>query len=605
MCNLTGSNRLEIESLLTRVVRPAQYAGGEWNSRNKDWLSVGTRLCLAFPDTYEIGMSNLGIQILYEIVNEMPDALCDRVFTPMPDMAQLLRDTNTPLFGLESRRPLGEFDAIGFSVPYELGATNVLETLGLGGIPLLAEDRSLDDPVVIGGGASFVNPEPLADFFDCIVIGEGEEILPDILGTLSQFKNRDDGWRLAFLTEVASWKGVYVPQLYAPKYSADYSYQGLAPKRPDIPSTVKRIHVDINEHIRPLRPVVPSTETVFDRASVEIHRGCARGCRFCQAGFIDRPVRTRTPENIRKLAMSEIENTGHRDLTLLSLSAADYPGVENIIEDVRSAMPDSNLQVSIPSTRVDAFNVSLAEALKQSRRGSLTFAPEAATERLREVIHKGVSEDDLLRTVELAYSGGWHTVKLYFMIGLPTEEMEDVEGIVRLAKKVLQVGRRHRGNRAKVRVGVSTFVPKAHTPFQWFSQDTMDTIEAKQKVLKNGLRDRGIKLNWNDPEHSLIEALISLGDRRTGKGIRRAWELGAKLDSWDEWHRPQIWKQACEETGVDLDWFTHRHRSHGEVLPWDHIRIHTKPWVLRWEYDRALADSRGEEHTIPASAYVQ
>ena len=601
---MSADGRLDIEPLLARVVRPAQYAGGEWNSRNKDWASASVRLCLAFPDTYEIGMSNLGIQILYEIVNEMPDALCDRAFTPIPDMAEVLRETKTPLFGLESRRPLSDFDAVGFSIPYELGATNVLETLDLGGIPVMAKERGPGDPLVIGGGASFVNPEPLADFFDLIVIGEGEEILPDLLTALRRARAGGGDWRLKFLTTVAAWDGVYVPRFYEPEFGDDYSFQGLTPQSSAAPTEIRRIHVDINEHLRPLKPVVPSTETVFDRASVEIHRGCARGCRFCQAGFIDRPVRTRTPENIRKVAMAEIESTGHRDLTLLSLSAADYKGVEEVIEQVRETAPDANFQVSIPSTRVDAFNVSLAAALKQSRRGSLTFAPEAATERLREVIHKGVSEEDLLRTVELAYSSGWHTVKLYFMIGLPTEEMEDVEGIIRLANKVLQVGRRHRGGRARVRVGVSTFVPKAHTPFQWFPQDTMDEIIAKQAILKRGLRDRAIKLNWNDPAHSSIEALVSLGDRRAGRAIRRAWELGAKLDSWDEWHNPETWKRACLETGVDVDWFTHRHRSHDESLPWDHIRIHTKPWVLRWEYDRALADARGETHPIPASAYA-
>ncbi len=602
---MSADRPLNIEPLLSRVIRPAQYAGGEWNSRNKDWSSASVRLCLAFPDTYEIGMSNLGIQILYEIINEMPDALCDRVFTPMPDMASVLRETNTPLFGLESRRPLNDFDAVGFSIPYELGASNVLETLNLGGIPLMAVERGPDDPIVIGGGASFVNPEPLAEFFDLIVIGEGEEILPDILTALGRSRAAGGDWRLDFLKAVMAWDGVYVPRFYQPKFGPGYSYQGLTPHLPGAPAEIRRVHVDINEHLRPLKPVVPSTETVFDRASVEIHRGCARGCRFCQAGFIDRPVRTRTPENIRKIARAEIESTGHRELTLLSLSAADYRGVEDVIEQVRGLASDTNLSVSIPSTRVDAFNVKLAEALKKSRRGSLTFAPEAATERLREVIHKGISEEDLLRTVELAYSSGWHTVKLYFMIGLPTEEMEDVEGIVRLAKKVLDVGRRHRGGRARVRVGVSTFVPKAHTPFQWFPQDTMDLILAKQQVLKRGLRDRAIKLNWNDPEHSSIEALLSLGDRRAGHAIKRAWELGAKLDSWDEWHDPEIWKRACRETGVDLDWFTHRHRPLDEILPWDHIRIHTKPWVLRWEYDRALADARGDEQPIPTAAYAQ
>ena len=601
----TQQTAVSIDALLSRVQRPAHYAGGEWNSRNKDWDSAAVRLCLAFPDTYEIGMSNLGIQILYEIVNEMPDALCDRVFTPWPDMAEVLRETETPLFGLESRRPLSDFDIVGFSTAYELGATNILETLSLGGIPVLASQRGATDPIVIGGGASMVNPEPLAEFFDVIVIGEGEEVLPELVAELRRARAAGGDWRLEFLTAAANREGVYVPRFYEPEYGPDYSYRGLKPVVPFARPEISRLHVDINEFVRPLKPVVASTETVFDRASVEIHRGCARGCRFCQAGYIDRPVRTRTPENIRRLAKSEIASTGHRDLTLLSLSAADYRGVDALIGELRQDAPESQLRVNIPSTRVDAFNVKLAEALQKSRRGSLTFAPEAATERLREVIHKGISEEDLLRTAELAFSSGWQALKLYFMIGLPTEEMEDVEGIVRLANKVLQIGRRLCGGRARVRVGVSTFVPKPHTPFQWFPQATIEDITEKQIVLKRGLRDRAIKLNWNDPAHSSIEALLSLGDRRVGRAIKRAWELGARLDSWDEWHQPEIWKRACRETDVDLDWFIYRHRARDEALPWDHILIHTKPWVLRWEYDRALADARGEQQAIPTAAYTE
>ncbi|MDP6508461.1 MAG: TIGR03960 family B12-binding radical SAM protein [Chloroflexota bacterium] len=597
-------HRLGVDALLARVNSPAHYAGGEWNSRNKDWDAAAVRLCLAFPDTYEIGMSNLGIQILYEIVNEMPDALCDRAFTPWPDMAEVLRETGNQLFGLESRRPLSEFDAVGFSLPYELGASNILEMLDLGGVAVLAAERGPDDPIVIGGGASLVNPEPLADFFDLIVIGEGEEILPALLAELRDLRSASPDWRSAFLKTAAAREGVYVPGFYAPVYGPDYAYVGIEPRDPSAPPEIRRLHVDIDHHVRPLKPLVASTETVFDRASVEIHRGCARGCRFCQAGFIDRPVRTRSPENVRRLADSALVATGHRDLTLLSLSAADYRGVDDLIGAVRGDADNPHLRVNIPSTRVDAFNVKLAGALQESRRGSLTFAPEAATERLREVIHKGISEEDLLRTAELAFSSGWQALKLYFMIGLPTEEMADVEAIVRLSNKVLQVGRKHRGGRARVRVGVSTFVPKPHTPFQWFPQASIEEIIAKQDVLRQGLRDRAIKLNWNDPEHSSIEALLSLGDRRVGRAVKRAWELGAKLDSWDEWHEPEIWKQACRETDVGLDWFIHRHRAEDEVMPWGHVRIHTRPWVLRWEYDRALADARGDQQAIPTAAYT-
>ncbi len=600
---MNAITRVNVEPLLERVRRPSHYAGGEWNAREKEWGRAAVKLCMIFPDSYEIGMSNLGIQILYELVNELPDFLCDRAFCPWPDMADLLRETETPLFGLDSRRPLAAFDILGFTLPYEMGATGVLEVLDLAGVPLESAQRGEDDAIVIGGGASFVNPEPMADFFDAIVIGEGEEILPQLMRTLGERKGRGRDWREKFLNEVSGYEGVFVPRLYEPRYADDYSLIGTKPVDGDVPSEIRRTHVDINEYLYPKLPVVASTKTVFDRAAIEIHRGCVRGCRFCQAGYIDRPVRSRRPEKVKEMAEAIIKSTGHRDLTMLSLSAADYRDIHTLIEDIREQQSDEHLGINIPSTRVDAFNVELAEALAPSKKGSMTFAPEAGTERMREVIQKGVSEDELLRTVELAYSQGWHTVKLYFMIGLPTETLEDVEHIARLAKRVLDVGRRSRGGRARVRVGVSTFVPKSHTPFQWFPQDSREAILEKQALLKSSLRDRSIKLNWNDPDNSAMEALLSLGDRRVGRAIRRAWELGSRLDSWDEWFDFGRWEQACRETGVDIDWFVHRSRSGDEVFPWDHIRIHTKRWVLRWEYEKSLRAAKGIGERLPTSSF--
>ena len=600
---LTMSSPIDVEPLLQRVRRPAHYAGGEWNTRRKDWDSTSMRLCMVFPDSYEIGMSNLGLQILYELINEVPEFLCDRAFCPLPDMADVLRETGTSLFGLDSRRPLGAFDVLGFSLPYEMGATGVLEVLDLAGVPIESMERGPEHPIVVGGGASLVNPEPMADFFDVIVIGEGEEILPEMMWLLETCKQESSGWRERFLREVAHCDGVYVPSLYEATYADDYSLLGVTSKFPDVPTEIHRIHVDIDEYLYPKAPIVPSTGTVFDRAAIEIHRGCARGCRFCQAGYIDRPVRTRKPEKVKELAEAIIKATGHRDLTLLSLSAADYRDIHVLIEDIRERRADERLEINIPSTRVDAFNVDLAKALRPSRKGSMTFAPEAATERMREVIHKGVSEEDLLRTVELAYSQGWHTVKLYFMIGLPTETLEDVEHIARLSRRVLDVGRRMLGGRARVRVGVSTFVPKSHTAFQWFAQDGEVSIREKQALLKSALRDRAIKFNWNDPRNSVIEALLSLGDRRVGRAIKRAWELGSRLDSWDEWFDYSRWEQACAETGVDVDWFVHRPRPEDEVFPWNHVRIHTKPWVLRWEYEKSLQAADGKIEELSTALY--
>ncbi len=598
---------IDVESLLEGIQNPIHYVGGEWNSRNRDWDSAPVRVCLAFPDLYQIGMSNLGIQILYELVNQRPDMLCDRAFCPWPDMAERLRERGARLYGLETRRALSAFDMVGFSLPYELGATGMLEMLDLGGIPLQAVDRGEDDPIVIGGGASLVNPEPLADFLDLAVIGDGEELLTRLLELQAQAKAvAPSRWRQRFLEQAARLDGVYVPAFYEIEYLADGRLGKVAPANPAAAAQVERAYVDINAYIGPTRPVVAHGKVVFDRASIEIHRGCARGCRFCQAGFIDRPLRTRTPEKIREAARAVIETTGHRDLTLLSLNAVDYRDIQTLIRDLREELDDPGLEINIPSTRVEPFNIDIAQALRPEgagRRRSITFAPEAASDRLREVIRKEIPDRELLDTVAIAFAQGFHTVKLYFMIGLPTEDHADVAGIARLARQTLEIGRRHVGGRARVRVGVSTFVPKAHTPFQWFSQATVADVKSKQAFLRSQLTDRAIKFNWNNPHHSVIEALLSLGDRRVGAAIERAWRLGARLDAWDEHFDPEIWRRGCAEAGIDPDWYVLRERGDDELLPWEHIGVHTPKWVLRWERDRALAAARGEDARIPSAAY--
>jgi len=600
--------QIDVDRIVQGVSKPAYYAGGEWNSASKNWESVRVRLCLAFPDMYEIGMSNLGIQILYELVNDIPWMMADRCFVPRPDMAEKLRREAQPLFGIESRRALEEFDMLGISLPYELGATGVLELLDLGRVPIIARDRDESHPIVVGGGASLVNPEPVAEFFDVIVVGEGEEVLPELLQRLERFKKRNlREWRKKYLVEISELDGVYIPSLYEAQYGEDDAYEGLLPIDESIPKQIERVHVDLEKYSGALKPVVPSGETVFDRASVEIHRGCARGCRFCQAGFIDRPVRKRSSQKVREIAQAVIKATGHRDLTLLSLNAVDYRDIQTLIKGIREDASDPNLEINIPSTRVEPFNVEIAESLRpdgKSRKGSMTFAPEAASDRMRKVIHKEIPDDELLETVNMTFQQGWHTVKLYFMIGLPTETTEDVMAIAHLAKRVLQLGRQHHGGRAKVRVGVSTFVPKAHTPFQWCPQELPGSIHEKQSLLRKELRDKGIKLNWNDPDHSVIEALLSLGDRRVSKAIKRAWELGSRLDSWDEWFDIRVWRRACEECGIDIGKYVHRERQQDEVFPWAHIHTHTPSWVLRWEHDRALAAAMGRDDRLAVAPYA-
>ena len=607
MVNAMPTTAVDVESLLDGIQNPVHYVGGEWNSRNRDWESATARICLAFPDVYQIGMSNLGIQILYELINERPDMLCDRAFCPWPDMAERLRERGAALFGLESRRPLSSFDMVGFSLPYELGITGMLEMLDLGGIPLRSADRGEGDPIVIGGGASLVNPEPLADFLDLAVIGDGEELLPRLLELQREARSASPArWRALFLESAARLTGVYVPAFYDVRYLDDGTLDQVRPNNPAAPAQVERAYVDINEFIGPIRPVVAHGKTVFDRASIEIHRGCARGCRFCQAGFIDRPLRTRRPEKIREAARAVIDSTGHRDLTLLSLNAVDYRDIQTLIRDLREELDDPGLDINIPSTRVEAFNIDIAQALRpdgSGRRRSITFAPEAASDRLREVIRKEIPDRELLETVAVAFAQGFHTVKLYFMIGLPTEQPVDVAGIARLARKTLEIGRSHVGGRARVRVGVSTFVPKAHTPFQWFAQAEVADIEEKQDYLRSELRDRAIKFNWNNPLHSVVEALLSLGDRRVGAAIENAWRLGARLDAWDEHFDPDVWRRACAAAGIDPDWYVLRGRADEELLPWEHIGVHTPKWVLRWERDRALAAARGEDTRIPSAAY--
>ncbi len=585
-----------LDDLLPRVQKPARYTGGEFNSVAKDWEArrpdgrPRVSLALIYPDIYDIGMSNLGIQILYEIVNRDDRFLCERAFAPWVDMEAQLRRTGLPLFSLETKHPLRDFDLLGFSLAYELDYTNLLNILNLAGVPLLAAERGPEDPIVLAGGSTTTNPEPLADFVDLFFIGEGEEGIIELLELYDRLRGerrRPD--RQAFLRAAAQEiAGVYVPSFYTVEYHDDGTLAGIRPQ-PGAPALpIKKRVVDLVDFPFPTRPVVPFMETVHDRAAIEIMRGCGRGCRFCQADMIYRPRRVRPREQIIAMAETLLRNTGYNELSLLSLSSADVKHIDLILQEAIELFDDETLTISLPSTRVDAFNVDLAALIERGKRSGLTFAPEAGTERMREVIHKGVSEAETLRTAELAFSRGWQTIKLYFMIGLPTETPEDVAGIARLAQRVLEVGRRYHGRRARVTVGVSTMVPKPHTPFQWAAQATREEILQKIRILQEGMRDRALRFSWHDPESTHVESILSRGDRRVGKAILEAWRRGARFDAWSDYLSWPAWEAGMRLAGLDIAFYTSRARDVHEVLPWDHIDVGVPRWHLVAQWRRAL-----------------
>lgn len=575
-------------NILPKVAKPARYTGNELNMVKKDWDTSKVKMVLAFPDVYEVGMSHVGSKILYGLVNDTTEHLLERTYTPWPDMEALMRQENIPLYTLESYRPISDFDVVGFSLQYEMSITNILNMLDMAAIPLWAEQRGDDDPIIMAGGPVTFNPEPFADFFDIFIIGDGEEVLVEVLDTINDTKKPSLCLsRIELLKRLAIIEGVYVPRFYEVTYYSDGTIKERKAIEDGVPEIIrKRVVRDLDAAYFPEKPIVPFLEVIHDRAVLEVMRGCQRGCRFCHAGTVYRPAREKSIDTLKDQVKKQLQNTGYEEVSLSSLSTLDYSGIDRLVRELVAEYGDKGVGVSLPSLRVDAFSIDLANEVQKVRKTTLTLAPEAGSQRLRDIINKNVSEEQLFNAVEAAFKSGWNAVKLYFMFGLPGEMEEDLTGILELISKVRYIGKQHSRRSVEIRASLACFVPKAHTPFQWRPQNSLEEFEEKRNFL-NRHKAKNLKLSFHDSRTSFLEGMLARGDRRLAPLAHAAWAKGCRFDGWTEYFRYDLWLEAINECGIDADFYTTRTRAYDEILPWDFIDTGISKAFLKLEDKRA------------------